>query len=116
MKNSLAMSIAEQFPPNTLVPLEKRLEVYEKALSIISNPLNEWCSEGLCLLLPMILWDLPSYLNKPDNQYWDYRHTPNMFPEIKKFLYGIKYHDGNKIPKRIEALTEIIAELNQETK
>ncbi len=61
------------------VPIEIRREVYKKALTESKIRINY----GLCLLLPVILWDLADYLSEnPLGKYWSYIHTPIAFPEL----------------------------------
>lgn len=63
---------------NNLLPIEtpkQRLEIYKQVLIQVNNG-----SQFLCFLLPMTigysLFDV-----------WDYTNTPNLFPELKKYLY-----------------------------
>lgn len=74
--------------PNTLVPIEIRLEVYEKAIELIEKDENfadtKDNKEGFstCLLLPCLLWDLEDYKsNSPSGRMWSFHHINNQFPE-----------------------------------
>lgn len=70
------------------VPVEIRLEVYENTLSFIENKgqrLNVDYKEGLCIILPVILWGMESMFEKtPDGSCWSWRDTTTAFPEFKK--------------------------------
>ena len=70
-----------------LVPENIRLSVYKKAAVIIREKF--WFSQlsepYLCLLLPCILWELNSFLDKdPNDNIWQDSNTPLMFPELTK--------------------------------
>lgn len=92
--------------PNTLVSPIIRLDCYEKAIDIIKNnkiihgfgpDFDDNADEySLCILLPSVLWNLNHYNdNAPNNNYWHYKHTSNMFIEItEKVIQSIE--DENK--------------------
>lgn len=91
------------------VPKEIRKQVYEIA---ISEKLD-LSVYGLCLSLPMILWDLKSFIQKtPSNEFWDYAHTPIAFPELNK--ERIRYINNSLLSIRmssIEVLNEMLKEV-----
>lgn len=112
------------------VPQAIRLQVYKESLKILQDVSNSikykieqkkhhgvFGSVGLCVLLPCVLWDLESYLDKePDNKHWDYRDTIIGFPELKSKIdlicntKSIDPYKNNKI--RIEILKGIINDKN----
>jgi len=79
--------------PNQLVPIEIRLEVYEKAIELIEkdenfarlNDTDDNNGYPTCLLLPCILWDLNHYLDTaPNGQSYSFHTITQMFPEWNK--------------------------------
>ncbi len=79
--------------PNQLVPIEIRLEVYEKAIELIEkdenfarlNDTDDNNGYSTCLLLPCILWDLNHYLDTaPNGQNYSFHTITQMFPEWTK--------------------------------
>lgn len=118
MKNTHIKSLEEIVPPNI------RLEIYKEALCIVENQLNNYKGHrdhnsyfprGLCLLLPLLLWDLPSvYSNTPNENIWNYYETSIAFPElttdvIKTISTAYTYQD--RIETRIKFLTSFIETL-----
>jgi hypothetical protein len=108
----------ENISIHDIVPKKIRREVYTEAIKIIEsgNPIAGLTSFGLCLILPCILWDLPTFLSEtPHGTGWDSYDTRNMFPELtNKRIYYIEtssscQEERNK--QRIKVLTEMLAEL-----
>lgn len=109
-KNSNLLSIATSprehrnvdIEITSVVPPEIRLEVYKDALMVIQSKnriinsmfytknkmgrvLHEGRSMGLCLLLPCVLWNLDTYMDKdPNGREWMFSRTWTAFPEIKE--------------------------------
>jgi hypothetical protein len=79
MMRNKEYTLEKELPPHI------RLEVYKEALEIVregGQRYNEF-GEGLCLLLPCVLWGLTSFLkNSPTNTTWNARKTPKAFPEL----------------------------------
>ncbi len=109
----------EHIKPGDLVPAEIRIQVYEEALRIIRN--NEVNPAGnnfyhLCLMLPVLLWGLDSYIeNAPNGEEWTCIEIPTMFPEIDSEF--ITYMSTTALlreqanAKRIEVLQGAILQL-----
>jgi hypothetical protein len=98
-----------------VVPKEIRLQVYKDALDYYHTPKKDrrnW-AEGLCLLLPCILWDLCHYLD--DSIVWDYDETSTAFPELEKHLSEIYKCKGDKARNkyRLSILTKWISDLEK---
>ncbi len=92
---------------HVLVPVEQRLEVYIEALRIIQHGTDvekNRTGDGLCLMLPVILWNLDHYLSdSPDGEMYDYTKTIIMFPEIAKtveYLMSSKSAIGDRGDER----------------
>jgi hypothetical protein len=95
------------------VPPEIRLQVYKEALENIEKSFDL----GICLMLPMILWGLKSYLDRgPDGKSFNWRDTEKIFPEMKGISMAVNYTDIHKtaIDIRSEYLTEAIKKLSNE--
>jgi hypothetical protein len=74
--------------PNTLVPEKLRFKLYKQAYDDIIN--GTPIETGLCLSLPMYLWELKDvYDFAPNGQNWYAVDTPNMFPELNDELKGL---------------------------
>ena len=102
-----------------VVPSEIRLEVYKEALNFIENDKKEYGLDkydGLCLLLPCIMWDLNHFLNNdPNGNYWYYGDTQYSFPEFGKLIHLIKdCNYDEKIETRIKVLKSCIKTLENE--
>lgn len=92
------------------VPIDIRRDVYIKAFKRLDE------HRGLCVLLPMILWDLEKALDEPlhyisTGEIWDCNDTTTAFPELtnedvqcieKEMLLD------DKLKRREEILTRII--------
>ena len=105
---------------NTDVTLDKpiddelRLWVYKEALLYYTGV--KWTdygshSLGLCLLLPCILWNLPSYIDTKFKMY----ETSIGFPELTDFIKGRISCEIYSTPVRIIYLTEWIETLEQKS-
>ena len=108
--------------PGTLVPREIRLEVYEEMLNRIetNNPVLDDGVFGLCLCLPVILWDLHSFMqDAPNGKVWGCAHVPQMFLEISEaeIEYICDIHaetiscSEERKERRIEVLKRAIAKI-----
>ena len=97
-----------------IVPETIRLEVYKEALDFIENDGEKYGLDkydGLCLLLPCVMWDLDHYLNNdPNNCCWAYTETIKSFPEFGELIHSIiKCVDKNvEVESRIEVLKSCI--------
>ena len=100
-----------------LVPENIRLSVYRKAAEIIREKiwLYQLSEPYLCLLLPCILWELNSFLDKdPNDNIWHDPDTTLMFPELTKdVIRSIEstntVNEANNL--RLEFLKQFIANL-----
>lgn len=100
-----------------VVPIDIRLETYIKARDyIIATEDDPYAAMGLCLLLPVGLWDLPSYCytKSPSGNNWNYEQSLKAFPELTQDIVDeindmhlIK--DRNKL--RLQYLDQWIEEL-----
>ena len=74
-----------------VLPLEDRLNTYQKALDVIksNDRLRGMLGNGLCIMLPMIHWKLKLITSYIDNCTWSYRDTIIAFPELKRHLTRI---------------------------
>ena len=77
------------------IPKKKRIKVYKRALEIVENEECIYNNEGkkgseigLCLLFRCIDSNLNSYMDDYDKfgNNWDHAHTPNLYPEFKKYF------------------------------
>lgn len=102
-----------------LVPIEIRLDVYKKALKILENSrkksrLNS--DDGLCLLLPCVLWNLEYWQDRaPDGYHWYYCNTSKSFPELNySVIEDITSKDKKRerISTRIKYLKQFIENLS----
>lgn len=102
-----------------VVPKEIRLQVYKDALSYYKSEnyerLGKVLGFGLCLSLPVHLWELSGFeeLN-PEGQKWDYEDTSLAFPELTKSVIN-KISDieegENQTIKRVYYLEQWISNL-----
>lgn len=109
MKNTHIASLKE------VVPAKIRIEVYKESLIIFKNISKfDRLDGGLCILLPMVLWGLKSFLDTaPNGEDWKWKDTVIAFPEIAPLLPKIWKADGkDKTTCRIEGLEEIIKNWN----
>ena len=96
-------------------PLSKRirLRIYKEALQYIKDGRDETIEPaGLCLILPYLLFKLPTYLSyQPNGRNWRFRDTENSFLELKPFLEA---HSDKRIERvdRIKFLEETIEQLS----
>ena len=96
-------------------PLSKRirLRIYKEALQYIKDGRDETKEPaGLCLILPYLLFKLPTYLDhQPNGEMWRFIDTENSFIELKPFLEA---HYTKRIERadRIEFLEETIEQLS----
>lgn len=102
-----------------LVPSEIRLEVYKGTLEILENNIDKSGldpDDGLCLLLPCILWDLDFWLGKePSGGTWIYFETKKSFPELTNSVIEDitrKRSPKTRISTRIKYLKKFIKELS----
>lgn len=103
------------------VPTEYRLKIYELAIEYYENyeeiSAENDRGEGLCLVLPCILWNLPTYHNSPPHQeFWDWGDSVVAFPELQKVIYYFKSYKKrmkNPVPIRfrVNALKIMIKEV-----
>ena len=77
MKNTHIKTLTKPIDKNT------RLSVYKESLERF---LNQQEVDGLCLLLPMVLWGLEhyldDYLDEETRQNWCWTNTRTAFPEL----------------------------------
>ncbi len=102
------------YPPATLVPLEKRIEIYKEALIVLekNDEKDHNSGYGLCMLLPSLLWKLrnATWCDAPEGSTWDYTDTKIMFPEITDYISIIRRSDTPKF-ERIKSLEEILLKI-----
>ena len=96
-------------------PLSKRirLRIYKEALQYIKDGRDETKEPaGLCLILPYLLFKLPTYLaHQPNGEMWRFIDTENSFPELKPFLEAYSTKRIERVD-RIEFLEETIEQLS----
>jgi hypothetical protein len=87
----------EHIKPCQEVPIELRKQIYKEALQIVEDVNIEYPYKTLCTLLPKILWGLNFETPLWFQSDLDYKDTPLMFPELKKFFKkGCEYNYSNK--------------------
>lgn len=101
------------------VPKRIRLNVYKRALAVLKGEgsdrenrvLGTGDTCGLCLLLPMLLWDFDdAYDNAPDGEDWHINDVPTAFPEAAEGierLIALPWDERKEL--RIKILEDIIA-------
>lgn len=104
-----------------VIPKKERIRVYKRALEIIENEEDVYRLRkdyGLCILLRCIDSNLNSYKEDYDFRgiYWDYRETPNLYPEFKRYyndepIRFIKLYESNRDVWRRVVLRLILEEL-----
>ena len=99
----------EQIKPKEEVPIELRLAVYKQALAEIEWKTNV---EGLCHILPMLLWGFTYPLQAHDTLSHKYTDTIYMFPELKSELPKI-YRATNDNLVRVNSLKRMIKKLEK---
>lgn len=70
--------------PKQLVPVEIRIECYQKAIQLITDGkyISKMDDYATCILLPCILWDLSYFCDDaPNGETWKFYHVEDMFPE-----------------------------------
>ncbi len=95
-----------------VIPLEKKLLIYNKALNCLETkkyPANLLYGP-LCILLPCLLWNLNSFLDRaPNGKIWNYLDTVVAFPEIAQGVKElIKLKCEEREPLRIEVIKKAI--------
>ena len=113
MKNSNIKNLGK------IIPKKIRLQVYIDTLAYINKNFREKgytnkpeSNDGLCLLLPAILWGLSDYgQNTPNEEGWSFTDTSIAFPELTEEIIEeiIASHDSVKYRK--ELLARFILEL-----
>lgn len=99
------------------VPKDIRLEVYKEALEYYRDKphIDFVHKEGLCLRLPVILWDLEGYHSfAPNGHDWDFGDTGIAFPELEdRIIDSIMFSNTVRAANdlRIEYLTQWIEDL-----
>lgn len=110
---------------NHVVPADIRLQTYKDALEYfeqrrwnVEDEAEGHYGEGLCLVLPCIMWGLYNYMDSfaPDGYWWSYMDTIKAFPELGKGLDIILSWSNRerKIKVRMELLRKWIKELSDE--
>ena len=96
-------------------PLSKRirLRIYKEALQYIKDGRDETKEPaGLCLILPYLLFKLPTYLShQPNGNMWTSKNTEVSFPELKSFLEAYSDKRIERVD-RIKFLEETIEQLS----
>lgn len=107
-----------------VIPCDIRLQTYIDALEYCEQ--RKWdvkdmaegdYSDGLCLVLPCIMWDLYNYLSiAPDGEVWSWMYTQDAFPELGRDIGKIFHQFGkkNKDTVRMELLRNWIKELSDD--
>ena len=108
-----------------VIPKKERIKVYERALEIIENEEDVYelgKDYGLCILLRCIDSNLNSYKEDYDFRgiYWDYRETPNLYPEFKRYyncepIRFIKLYESNRDVWRRIVLRLILEKMGVDT-
>lgn len=94
MKNKHIKNLSQEVPPQI------RVEVYEEAIKRTEIAINNYdkkhdlpfdYSAGLCLLLPVCLWDLKDcHQETPDGSWWSHYDTLLAFPELGDNIKSLK--------------------------
>lgn len=114
MKNTHIKNLKEVIPSNI------RLQTYKDALDYYGQIYTESrdYTEGLCLVLPCIMWGLPHYLsNAPDGDYWGPNKSQEVFPELGRDIHRIRspyLTDVTRMNLRMELLRNWIKELSDD--
>lgn len=95
--------------PQEEVPTQLRLEIYKQALETTNWKTNV---DGLCHLLPMLLWGFTYPLQAHDTLSHKYTDTIYMFPELKSELPKI-YRATNDNLVRVNSLKRMIKKLEK---
>lgn len=96
-------------------PLSKRirLRIYKEALQYLKDGRDETKEPaGLCLILPYLLFRLPTYLaHQPNGNMWRFKDAQYSFPELKPFLEAYSDKRIERV-NRIEFLEKTIEQLS----
>lgn len=96
-----------QIKPKEEVPIQLRLQVYKQALEKTNWKTNV---DGLCHLLPMLLWGFTDALEaneKLNHHFWE---TKYMFPELTPELPKISRAENGNLVRR-NALKRMIKKI-----
>lgn len=105
------------------VPKEIRLQVYKDTIDFIESrttKLGSWYSpeyfDGLCMLLPAILWDFKSYSEEmPNGKSLDWMCTeiafPELTPRVVRSIQNVLYEE--KPDYRVKVLKKFITKLSK---
>jgi hypothetical protein len=92
MKNKLIL-------PKKLVPKKIRFKLYQQAYQDLKNNtkvVGLMQPLGLCISLPIYLWDLDGVAKfAPNGEDWYTDDTPKMFPELAKELNRLEIPKGS---------------------
>lgn len=95
MKNKRIKNLHQVVPENI------RLRIYKKVLKDLEKTGICKNSVGLCLILPIVLWDLPDSLTEcPDGSFWDWRDTRKAFPELTQKVLSDILYSNNELETR----------------
>ena len=95
--------------PQEEVPTQLRLEIYKQALETTNWKTNV---DGLCHLLPMLLWGFTYPLEAHDRLDHCFWHTKLMFPELKPELPKISRAENENLVRR-NALKRMIKNIQK---
>lgn len=99
----------KQIKPKEEVPNELRLEVYKQALAEINWKTNV---DGLCHILPMLLWGFTYPLQAHETLSHSYWNTDKMFPELKVEIPKINRVENKNLVRR-NALNRMIKKIEK---
>lgn len=102
----------EQYTLHKQLPKGVRLFCYKEALDYFENPKSKYknrCGGGLCILLPIVLWDLKDYSENIDK--WNWLDTPIAFPELTKEVVTEIAFSNARSETRIKFLKQAIKQL-----
>jgi hypothetical protein len=102
-----------------VVPKQVRLRVYKSTLAFISKDFKykvftnkPESTDGLCMLLPAMLWGLEDYKqSSPSGRNWSYEDTSLAFPELTKEVIQDINSSENKVEYRKKVLNKFILTL-----
>lgn len=100
----------EDIKPCEEVPSQLRLEVYKEALEKTNWKTNE---DGLCHMLPMLLWGFTYPLEAHDRLEHSFWNTKFMFPELKPELSKISRASNENLVRR-NALKRMIKKIQKQ--
>ena len=100
-----------------LVPVEDRIKTYEKAIEIMrESQIKSGSSEGICLTVPIIYWNLKDAHSKINGKLWVYRNVQKSFPEITEKRTNSVSWEVDKLTRtkqRIKILQRCIKDCNK---